>query len=375
MPWSPQGGGGQGPWGRGPTGPQQPDIEDIIRRGQENLKRMWPQGFGGGRGIVLALLAVVAIWLASGFYRVQPAEQGVVLMFGKWVQTTQPGLNWFFPAPIGRVYTPNVEEINRVEIGYRGAGDNARATQVRDIPAESLILTGDQNISDIDFTVFWKIKDAGEFLFNIRNPEVTVKVVAESVMREVVGQTTLQLALTEGRTRIEQRTRELTQRVLDAYGAGISINQVRLLKVDPPAPVIDSFNEVQRARQDKERKQNEALAYRNGIIPAARGEAVQIVQQAEAYRERLITEAQGEAERFTNVYQSYSMAPEVTSQRLYLETLETVLQGKSKVIIDGAANNGVVPYLPLPEINQRRNQTAPAPARALQPARTGQGAQ
>lgn len=376
MPWSPQGGGGQGPWGRGPTGPQQPDIEDIIRRGQENLKRMWPQGFGGGRGIVLALLAVVAIWLASGFYRVQPAEQGVVLMFGKWVQTTQPGLNWFFPAPIGRVYTPNVEEINRVEIGYRSAGDSARATQARDIPAESLILTGDQNISDIDFTVFWKIKDAGQFLFNIRNPEVTVKVVAESVMREVVGQTTLQLALTEGRTLIEQRTRDLTQRVLDAYGAGITVQQVRLLRVDPPAPVIDAFNEVQRARQDKERKQNEAQAYRNQIIPAARGEAVQIIQQAEAYRERLITEAQGEAERFLKVYESYAAAPDVTTQRLYLETLESVLQGKSKIIIDGEANNGVVPYLPLPEIAQRR-----APARGVQPAgvaqpnRTGQGAQ
>ena len=376
MPWSPQGG-GQGPWGRGPTGPQQPDIEEIIRRGQENLRRLWPQGFGGGRGIVLALLAVVASWLASGFYRVQPAEQGVVLMFGKWVQTTQPGLNWFFPAPIGRVFTPNVEEINRVEVGYRSAGENARATQARDIPAESLILTGDQNISDIDFTVFWKIKDAGEFLFNLRNPEVTVKVVAESVMREVVGQTTLQLALTEGRTQIEQRTRELTQRVLDAYGAGISVNQVRLLKVDPPAPVIDSFNEVQRARQDKERKQNEAQAYRNRIIPAARGEAVQIVQQAEAYRERLITEAQGEAERFTKVYESYAAAPEVTSQRLYLETLESVLQGKSKVIIDGQANNGVVPYLALPEIAQRRNPPARAPQtpNAAAPARTGQGAQ
>jgi membrane protease subunit HflK len=356
MAWSPQGG-GQGPWGRGPAGPQPPDIEDILRRGQDAFKRIMPGRLGSGRGIALIVIAVAAIWLASGFYRVQPAEQGVVLLFGRWIQTTDPGLNWFFPSPIGTVMTPNVEVINRVEVGLRGADESGRVTSnaIRDVPEESLMLTGDQNIADLDFTVFWKIKDAGEFLFNIRNPEATVKAVAESAMREVVGQTTLEQALTGGRTPVEQKTRTLMQRILDTYGSGISISEVKLLKVDPPGAVIDAFNEVQRARQDKERKQNEAQAYENRVVPTARGEAEKIIQEATAYKERLVLEAEGQAQRFLAVYESYKIAPEVTRQRLYLETMEEVMRGTDKVIIDSGpgGGSGVVPYLPLNELRKR----------------------
>ncbi len=359
MAWTPKGGGpwgggGQGPWGRGPTPPQPPDIEELLRRSQDRLKRLLPGGFGGVRGIVILFLVALVVWTLTGLYRVQPDEQGVVLLFGKWVETTQPGLNWFFPAPIGTTLTPKVERINRVDVGFRGAADVRGLTAARDIPEESLMLTGDQNIADVDFTVFWRIKDAGEFLFNIRDPETTVKVAAESAMREVVGQSPLQEALTGGRQQIEQRMLEVLQDILDSYGAGISVTQVQLLKVDPPQPVIDAFNEVQRARQDKERKQNEAVAYRNRIIPTARGEAARINQEAEAYKEKVIKEAQGEAKRFLSVYETFLAAKDVTTRRLYLEALEEVLRGANKVIIDrGQGGQGVVPYLPLPELQKR----------------------
>jgi membrane protease subunit HflK len=222
-----------------------------------------------------------------------------------------------------------------------------------------MMVTGDQNIVDLDFTVFWKIKNAEAYLFNIRNPEATVKAVAESAMREVIGQTTLQQALTGGRAQIEQRTRDSMQQILDVYKAGILISEVRLLSVDPPKQVIDAFNEVQRARQDKDRKQNEADAYRNRIVPTARGDAARIVQEAEAYKTRVLKDAEGEAKRFTAVYNSYVAAKDITERRIYLETMEEILRGTQKVIVDqGAKGTGVVPYLPLPELRK----PAPAPA-------------
>ena len=352
MAWNPQG--GQGPWGGGPSGPQPPDIEDMLRRGQDRLKRFMPGGMGTTRGIILAVLAVAAIWLASGFYKVQPGEQGLVLLFGKFIQTTDSGLHWFFPAPIGTVMTPDVERVNRIDIGFRGAGEGTRVSVQRDIPAESLMITGDQNIADADLTVFWKVSNAADFVFNIRNPELTVKAVGESAVREVVGQTPLEQALTGGKEGIQKRTLEVMQAMLDKYGAGIFIRDVQLLQVEPPSAVIDSFNEVQRARQDKERKQNEAEAYRNKVVPTARGEAAKVIQEATAYKERLVKEAEGEAKRFLSVYDTYKVAKDVTLQRLYLEAIEEVYSGANKVIIDsGKGGTGVVPYLPLPELQKR----------------------
>lgn len=367
MPWSNQngGGGGGGPWGGGGSGgggggQQPPDIEELLRRSQDRMKKIVPGGAGLKVVLMLVALAVVGWSLLGGFYRVQPDEQGVELVFGKWENTTGPGLHWNWPAPIGDVELPKVTEVNKVDIGYRAGADGRGRTAVqRDIPEESLILTGDQNIVDIDFAVLWKIKDAGQYLFNIRNPKVTVQVAAESAMREVVGQSNFDDAVTIGRESIETRSEELLQNILDDYEAGIQVIAVELQSSDPPKEVIDAFNDVQRARQDKERLQNEAQAYANSVVPEARGRSEQMIQQAEAYKQQQISEAQGEAQRFLSVYNAYLAAPDVTRRRMYLETLGDVLGSANKIILDeGASGSGVVPYLPLPEL--QRGRAAPA---------------
>ncbi len=372
MPWRQQGGRGGGPWGggsgptgRGPSGPASPDLEELLRKGQERFRRYVPGGVGSGRGILLIVLIGVGLWLASGFYRVQPSEQGVVLRFGEWVRTTGSGLHYHLPGPIESVITPNVTRVNRVEVGFRSASETGRGGPVRDVAEESLMLSGDQNIVEIDFSVFWVIKDAGRFLFNIRNPESTVKLGAESAMREVIGQTPIQAAFTEGRQKIEQVTLERLQKLLDAYGAGIEIRNVQLLKVDPPQPVIDAFIDVQRARQDQERTVNEAEAYARDIVPRARGDAEREIQGARAYREEIVNRAQGEAQRFIKVYDAYVVAKDVTTQRIYLETMEEVFSGMTKIIIDQAGGGGgVVPYLPLPELKMRAAPKTPSPGQS-----------
>lgn len=369
MPWSNQGGGGGGgpwgpppgsggnnPWGRpggGSGGPTPPDLEELLRKGQDRIRRVMPGGFGSGRGVAILGIVVVAVWLLSGFYRVGAEEQGVVLRFGDWVRTEQPGLRYHLPTPIESVLLPKVTRVNRIEVGYRsGVVDGRRAGGAdRDVPDESLMLTGDENIIDIDFAVLWQIKDAGEYLFKIRDPEATVKKAAESAMREVIGRTDIQPALTEARQEIEVATRALLQGMLDQYQAGIEVVQVQLQKVDPPGAVIDAFNDVQRARADRERLRNEAEAYRNDVIPRARGEAERLIQEASAYREQVVSLAQGDAQRFVAVFEAYRDAPDVTTRRLYLETMEQILRGTNKVIIDGDnGGQGVVPYLPLNEL-------------------------
>ncbi|MCY4593022.1 MAG: FtsH protease activity modulator HflK [Alphaproteobacteria bacterium] len=366
-PWGGGGGGSGGggsPWSRPPRGgggggPQPPDIDDIIRRGQARLRRLIPGGFRGRRLVIVALLALIAIWVANGFYRVQPNQEGVPLVLGRFTgTTTQPGLHWNWPSPIGNIYRPDVTAENRIEIGLRTSGEaTRRATSVRDVPEESQMITGDENIVDIDFVVFWKISDAPNYLFNIRNPDETIKMAAESVMRDIVGQTPIQEALTSRREDIESRTHEALQTLMTEYLAGIEVRQVQLLEVLPPKNVIDAFDEVSRARQDMDRLKNEAEAYRNDIVPRARGEAQQLTQSAEGYRQSVVTRAQGDANRFDAVYQAYAVSKDITVKRIYLETLEQVLQGVNKVIIDnaagGAGGTGVIPYLPLPEIQKR----------------------
>jgi modulator of FtsH protease HflK len=371
MPWSNQGGGwqgggGQGPWGGRPGGggQQPPDLEELLRRSQEKVKRLFPSGPGGGlggnrRGLVLIPLVVVAIWLASGFYRVQPDEQGVVLRFGEWIKTTQPGLNWHIPSPVESAFTPKVTRVNRVEVGFISPSEAGRGASSREVPNESLMLTGDENIVDINFVLLWQIKDAGQFLFNIRDPETTVKAVAESVMREIIGKTPIVEATTEGRGAIELAAREQTQQILDEYGAGILVTQVQLQKVDPPNEVIDAFRDVQRAQADRERLQNEAEAFANDILPRARGEAERLLQEAQAYRQEVVARADGDAQRFVAVYDEYVKAQDVTVRRIYLETMEDVLRDMNKVLIDGSASgSGVVPYLPLPELERRARERA-----------------
>lgn len=362
-PW----GGGQSPWGRGS---RPPDFEEIIRRGQDRFRRYFPGGVGGGRGIVLAIIGVVLLWLASGFYRVQPDEQGIVLRFGAYNRTASPGLNYHLPSPIEEAFTPKVTRVSRIEIGYRSPEGAARGERTGEVPQESLMLTGDENIVDINFTVFWVIKNAQDYLFNIRNPEPTVKVAAESAMREVIGHTEIASAFAEGRTKIETDTHNLLQEILDAYNSGIEVTQVQLQKVDPPAPVIDSFRDVQSAKIDLQRLVNEAQAYRNDVVPRAHGDATRVVQEAEAYRQQVVRQAEGDAQRFLSVYNSYKASEDVTARRLYIETMESILKGTNKIILDkAAAASGVVPYLPLPQIDHGAPVRPPpqAPSTAVPP--------
>jgi membrane protease subunit HflK len=355
-PWGGSGGGGQGPrGGGGQSGQQPPDIEEMLKRGQDKFKKLLPSGKGGPKRVVLLVLAAIVIWLGSGFYRVQPSEQGVELLFGKFVQMTTPGLNYWFPSPIGQVFTPDVTNTNITSVGFREVGSGGvRSTSVRDVPEESLMLTGDQNIIDIDYQVQWRIKNAADFLFNIRNPQETVKLASESAIREIVGQNTLEDALAKQRQQVETKTHDVLQKILDSYGAGVFIDSVKMQKVEPPKQVIDAFNDVQRAKQDRERQQNEAQAYANDIIPKAKGEAASMIQEATAYKEKMIREAEGEAKRFLSVFEAYKGGKQVTRTRLYLERMQQVLQDSEKVIIDkGQGGPGVIPYLPLPEIKKR----------------------
>jgi membrane protease subunit HflK len=371
MPWSNQGGGPwgsgpKGPWGSGPqsSGPTPPDLEDLIRRSQDKLKNVLPGGGNlGGKGFALIALAALAIWGFSGFFRVEPDERGVVLRFGKVIREVTPGLNYHLPYPVESVLTPKVTRVNRIDVGMRLVEDTRRGSSVRDVPEESLMLTGDENIVDVDFSVLWVIKPAGaaEYLFNIQNPEGTVKAVAESAMREVVGRSNIQPILTGARQNIETAVHDLMQRTLDDYSAGIQISQVQLQKVDPPTQVIDAFRDVQAARADQERAQNEAQTYANRVLPEARGRVSQITQAAEAYREQTVTEAKGQTSRFTQVLDQYLKAPDVTRQRIYLETMEKLFGGTDKIILDtGTGNGGVVPYLPLDEL-RRGAPSAPRP--------------
>lgn len=336
----------------------------MLRRGQQRFRGMLPSGIGGPKIIGLGIVALIGLWLATGLYRVQPNQQGVEMVFGRYSGLpTEAGLHWNWPSPIGDVYLPNVTVENRIEIGFRSTGDgSARAGVNRDVPEESQMITGDENLVDIDFVVFWRISNAANYLFNLRDPDLTVKVAAEAVMRDIVGGTRIQDALTDRRGPIESDAQAQLQRLVDEYGAGIEIRQVQLLEVDPPAQVIDSFNEVTRARQDLERLKNEAEAYRNDVVPRARGESAQIVEEADAYRQEVVNRSQGDANRFNSVYQAYAQSKDVTTQRIYLETLEEVLRNVNKVIIDNEqGGSGVVPYLPLPEIQKRIEQAATRP--------------
>jgi membrane protease subunit HflK len=331
-----------------------------------------PRGrFTGGRGLVLIGLAVAALWLASGIYRVQPDEQGVVLRFGAFDRTTLPGLNYHLPWPIERVLTPAVTRINRIEIGYRTAGTTTIESgpqATRNVLEESLMLTGDENIIDIDFAVFWKINNAVAYLFNTRTPPALVKAVAESSMREVIGRTPIQPALTELRAQIENDVLHQSQQILDNYHAGVEITQVQLQKVDPPAEVVESFVDVQRANTDAERMRNEAEAYRNDIVPRARGDAARIVAEGQGSRQASIAQATGQTQRFLSVLAAYREAKDVTLQRMYLETMQDILTHSPALVVDDKLK-GLVPFLPL-------NLPGPTPPRPATPAAPpAQGAQ
>jgi modulator of FtsH protease HflK len=358
-PPTPPGGGGRGP---GPG----PDLDDLIRQAQDAVRRIIPSGGGaaGGKGLAILALIVLALWAGSGFYRVQPDEEGVVLRFGAFDRTAAPGLNYHVPWPVESVETPRVTTENLVFIGFRsGDPGSVRGPVGRDVVEESLMLTGDENIIDIDFVVRWRIRDAGDFLFNTRNPENTIKSAAESMMREVIGRTPIQPALTEARGQIEDQVRAGTQAIMDQYKAGVAITQVQLQKVDPPAAVIEAFRDVQRAAADRERQRNEAEAYRNDIIPRARGEAERMIQEAQGFRDSQEARSKGEAARFVSVLGAYSASPDVTRRRLYIETMEEILRRNPKVIVDDRLQ-GLVPFLNLGD----QARSTPRPATPAAPA-------
>ncbi len=354
-------------------------MDEVLQRIQAGVRRVLPGGPGGGgrggpqaNGRLLGLIGLVALvaWLASGFYRVQPDQEGVVLRFGAFVGKTAPGLNYHIPWPIETALTPATTLINRIEVGYRGApdtnrvfpgGDAGRDTNrvaARDVPQEALMLTGDENIIDINLSVFWRIRDAGAFLFNTRNPEYTVKSAAESMMREVIGRTPIQPALTEARASIEEQVKSGTQGILDQYGAGVEISQVQLQKVDPPNAVIESFRDVQRANTDAETARNEAESFRNDIVPRARGDAARLTAEADGARQANIAEAGGQAQRFLSVYTAYTAAKDVTLRRLYIETMQEILTKSPSIVVDDRLR-GIVPYLPLDAV---RPPAPPQPA-------------
>src|SRR5215475_2338176 len=365
MPWSNQGGGpwgsgggGKGPWGSGQQpsggGSNPPDLEELLRRSQDKLRTVLPGGNLGGKGVLLLILAGLLVWGMSGFYRVDTNEYGVVLRFGAFNRYADPGLNYHLPYPIETALTPQITVVRQIHIGMRQVDDLRRGSTIRDVPEESLMLTGDENIVDVDFTVFWQVKKdkVSDFLFNIQQVEGTVKAVAESAMREVVGRTKIQPILTGARAGVEAEVQELIQKTLDYYGAGVLVTQVQMAKVDPPQQVIDSQRDVQAARADADRAQNEAQKYANSVVPEAYGKAAQVTQAAEAYRKQTVAEATGQAARFLKVYEEYKKAPEVTRQRLYYETMEKLFSGTDKIILDSGASSGAIPYLPLPELTR-----------------------
>lgn len=353
-------GGGRRP-GSGET-PPIPEIDEIMKKGQEQLRVLMggrggnggSGGTGGGGGgpaltrgsMIIGGLVIVALWLAASFYTVRPEEQSVELFLGEYSATGNPGLN-FAPWPLVTAEVIPVTRENTEDIGdSRSTRDNG------------LMLTTDENIVAIEFQVVWNINDPAKFLFNLRDGQATVRAVSESAMREIIAQSELAPILNRDRQLIADSALELIQLTMDSYDAGINIVRVNLNKADPPDEVIDAFREVQAAEQERDRLERQADAYANRVLAGARGEAAQTLEQAEAYRSQVVNEAQGEASRFKAVLTEYLLAPDVTRKRLYLETMERVLGDVDKIILDeglGEAGQGVVPYLPLNELGRNRS--------------------
>lgn len=295
----------------------------------------------GRRGLGLLIAFVLVGWLATGLYNVQPDEEAVVLRFGRWVATEPPGLHYHWPYPIETVLLPKVTRVN--QMGIAGLPGLVGATRM---------LTGDENVVQADYSVLWKIKDAEAYLFHVSNSEEIVRIAAEAAVREVIGRNPIQSVLSDKRQQIAEEAQAELQKLLDAYQAGITVIQVRLLQADPPGAVVESFNDVQRARADQERMRNEAEAYRNDILPRARGEAERIKQEAEGYKAQVVDLAKGEISAFLAVYNVYRQAPPVVARRLYLDSMDEVLRKANRVIVDSSGKGmaSLVPYLPLPDL-------------------------
>ena len=375
MPWNNQSGGGGGggwksggggdnkpggPWGGGSGGGggnnQQPDLEAILKRGQDKLKQ-FQQGSGlpGPLMLLLGALAVAFVGFYAFTFRVNPDQLGVVMRFGKPVREEPPGLHYRLPFPIEEVRLPSVTKQETTEIGKRLSVNTSSRGGVSS-GDNNLMLTGDENIVDLSFVVFWRIRTdkVQDYLFNIQKPLETVREVAESAMREVVGQSALQSLLTEGRQKTESAVQKLMQTILDGYGAGVRIDQIQLREVDPPQQVIAAFRDVQAARNERDTLQKQAQTYADGIVPRAKGEADRILAGAQGYRDQTVAEATGQAARFVKIYDEYKKAPDITRQRMFIEMQERVLSGADKIILDNkSGGSGVVPFLPLDQLQRQ----------------------
>ncbi len=351
------------PWGTPPSGgnggrgnePQ--DLDDLIKNAQEGLREVLPNNMNGGVAVILLILAMITLWLASGFHIINPGEYGVIQRFGAWSRTqTDEGLGYHLPAPIEKITKVNVNQQRSMSIGYtenipsRRGGLLASKTGVQ---GESLMLTADKNIVDLHMTIQWDIKSAEDFLFQIKDQENTIKKVSESAIREVVGQTEMFTIITTGRVVVEAKVKEIIQANLDEYNSGVNIKQVIIQKAEVHPDVQRAFQDVQSANQDAENTENIARAYREEILPVARGQATKIEQEAKAYKQSQIAKSTGDAERFKSIYRAYLKGKDVTKERLYIETMEEVLGNAEKIIIDSkAGGSGVVPYLPLNELKR-----------------------
>jgi len=354
MSWQNNGGNDRGPWGQGPNkggGGQPPDIEDLIRKGQDKFRSAFGGGgsgssggsLGGGKSFSLILAGLGLFWLFNCFYTVNAGEEAVVLRFGKFVEKTQPGIHFQF-YPVENVVITNVQEERTIQVGF----SNTVLGRI-----ERQMLTGDENIVDAQFTIFWRIRDVIDYQFNLNGPEVSVKSVAESAMREVVAKTDIERVITSNKDGIEIEVKENTQSILDYYQAGVLITSVKLDDVRPPEEISDAFNDVQKAEADRERTISLAKLEQNKIVPQARGQAARMLQEAEAYKEQVIAVSEGDASRFEAILGEYIKAKDVTRRRIYLDTMQQVLSGTQKIVIDSKGGSGVVPYLPLGELTKR----------------------
>lgn len=385
MAWNEPGGSGgddgnkKDPWGnQGDKGKGQnpPDLDEVVKQMQDKVTKLFggkrggksggSGGEGGGGGspfgggvapsnkLIGAFVGILfVIWLASGIYIVDPAERGVVLRLGAYVETTQPGPHWHIPYPFDRVEIVDVDQSRNVEIGYRSTTGRDGST----VPQESLILTQDENIVDIKFAVQYRVKDAKDYLFSVRDPDVTLRESTESAIREAIGKSKMDFVLTEGQSDIAERTEALIQAALDDYQTGLLVTSVNLQSAQPPEEVRDAFEDAIRAREDQQRLINDAEAYSNDIIPKARGNAARQLEEANGYKERVVAQAEGESSRFSQMLTEFNAAPEVTRERLYLETIEAVMQNTTKVMIDVEGGNNLL-YLPLDRIMQQSQQQA-----------------
>jgi modulator of FtsH protease HflK len=367
MAWNEPGGSGKDPWGQGSKGQQgPPDLDEIVRNVQKKLSALFGGGKGGGEGggngkggggkfspqavggagLLLIVVVALGLWIASGFYIVEQGERGVVLRFGAYTEATEAGLRWHIPWPIESKEIVNVQNTYNIEVGYRS---NPRTDAKSTVPREALMLTQDENIIDIEFAVQYKIKDAVDYSFNVRNPEATIRQATESAVREIAGKSTMDFVLTEGRDEVGQRTQELLQKILDDYKSGIFIYKVEMQKAYPPEEVKAAFDDAVKAREDQERFKNEAEAYANDIIPRARGKATRMLQEADGHKASVIARAEGDARRFKQIAREYAKAPRVTRDRLYIEAMESVLSSTTKIFIDQKAGNNLL-YLPLDKL-------------------------